>query len=261
MKRDNLQNKKLEQIERDLFEVTRLSDEKIKNIVANPNLFASIENKIKIAENKELNKEAKLSLAGFGWMQPLFENRQLALSAFAILVILTIFMTVITFSNQDSNEFAQKTVEETQTKVIKSQKSIAPTEVKEKESFADEKQTAIKNEKIKTQRFNKKTISAKPSKVSKKKVVKTKRQQKPKATKPNLSQMAENQTPKVFYSLPFNENRTIANENLQVVRTEISRSELFALGLKVQLENVKPKIKAELLVDMDGKARALRLVE
>ena len=61
--------------------------------------------------------------------------------------------------------------------------------------------------------------------------------------------------------MPFNANREFGNENLQIVKAELSQSELFALGINLQLENNFSKIKTELLIGEDGVARAIRVVE
>lgn len=47
----------------------------------------------------------------------------------------------------------------------------------------------------------------------------------------------------------------------QIIRVEMKRSSLFAMGVDVPLENDDPMVKAELLVSRDGVTRAVRLVD
>jgi hypothetical protein len=69
------------------------------------------------------------------------------------------------------------------------------------------------------------------------------------------------QSPEVFYSLAVGRNWEESGEDLQIVRAEISRSELFALGINLSVENESAKVKTDLLVGADGLARAFRFVE
>ncbi len=47
----------------------------------------------------------------------------------------------------------------------------------------------------------------------------------------------------------------------RVVRVDVPRSTLFAMGFDVSLENESPTVKADLLIGPDGVTRAVRLVE
>lgn len=62
-----------------------------------------------------------------------------------------------------------------------------------------------------------------------------------------------------FYALAGNPGE--AGEELQIVRAELSRSSLFALGVNLPIENESERIKTDLLVGADGVARAIRLVK
>jgi hypothetical protein len=46
-----------------------------------------------------------------------------------------------------------------------------------------------------------------------------------------------------------------------VIRVDVPRSTLFAMGFPVSLENESPTVKADLLIGPDGATRAVRLVE
>jgi len=47
----------------------------------------------------------------------------------------------------------------------------------------------------------------------------------------------------------------------RVIRVDVPRSTLFAMGFDVSLENASPTVKADLLIGPDGVTRAIRLVE
>ncbi len=64
-----------------------------------------------------------------------------------------------------------------------------------------------------------------------------------------------------FYPIGFAANAEDAVIDGRVVRVEIPRSALFALGVDVPLENGTRPVKADLLVGSDGVPRGIRLVE
>ena len=73
------------------------------------------------------------------------------------------------------------------------------------------------------------------------------------------SQSGKKPEPEVFYSL--SSGGTIeADGDLRRVRTQLSRSDLFALGVTAPMEDDIATIKADLLIALDGKPRAIRFV-
>jgi len=65
----------------------------------------------------------------------------------------------------------------------------------------------------------------------------------------------------VFHPIGFAERAEDAAIDGRVVRVEMPRSALFALGIDLPLENGTRSVKADLLVGADGTPRAIRLVE
>ena len=65
----------------------------------------------------------------------------------------------------------------------------------------------------------------------------------------------------VFHPIGFAERAEDAVIDGRVVRVEMPRSALFALGIDLPLENGTRSVKADLLVGADGTPRAIRLVE
>ena len=63
-----------------------------------------------------------------------------------------------------------------------------------------------------------------------------------------------------FYALTNAGNLEDAAE-LKIIRTELSRASLFALGVNLPIENETEKFKTDLLVGSDGVARAIRFVK
>jgi hypothetical protein len=64
-----------------------------------------------------------------------------------------------------------------------------------------------------------------------------------------------------FYALTYAGNLGETGEDWQIIRTEISRSSLFALGVNLSIENESEKLKTDLLVGSDGIPRAIRFVK
>jgi hypothetical protein len=64
-----------------------------------------------------------------------------------------------------------------------------------------------------------------------------------------------------FYSLPFAGVFDESKEELQILRVELPRSSLIALGVNLPTESGEASIKTDLLVSSDGVARAVRLLK
>ena len=63
-----------------------------------------------------------------------------------------------------------------------------------------------------------------------------------------------------FYSITYAGDLQESEENGQLVRVELPRESLFAMGITIPTENVADKIKTDLLIGEDGIVRAIRLV-
>jgi len=61
-----------------------------------------------------------------------------------------------------------------------------------------------------------------------------------------------------FYALTYDNNE---DADMRLIRAELPRSSLIALGLNVHLENGNDKVKTDLLVGTDGVPRAIRIVK
>lgn len=65
----------------------------------------------------------------------------------------------------------------------------------------------------------------------------------------------------VFYPVSYAGSQEEMTQGGQIVRTEIPRSSLFAMGVDVPLESANEKIKTDLLVGPDGVVRGVRIVK
>lgn len=265
MKRQNLKNKEIDQIGSRLLKFTKQSNEEIEKIVGNPHLFDSIQTRIKADEQSNLEPEH--GLAVWSWLKLSFINRQAAMSAVAIPIGFIVFATAIVVIKQESTQIAKGIVEpKIQSEIMKAGNLINDSETEIEKDFVSEKSESdkliiSKKKSSKPSKDFTKADSVKSQRTSAKSSVKPKRVKKQKIVKEESPQVAKKEPQKIFYSLPFAENNEAANENLQIVSTELSRSELFALGLDVQLENESSTVETELLVGNDGIARAIRVVE
>ena len=239
MSENDIQNKRLDQFGRKLLETARVRDEEIEKIVAVPQLFDSVKAEIKAAEHSR-RKPKRF----FGdWVTLSFWNRQRSAGALAILTVLAGGAAVIIFKTQDSPQPAEQTIKsETQTQITQVENPPPPSEIKET------KIPAVKNRVSAEQIAFKPGMSKSPNRVRKPDSVK--------ASRSNKKQLQE-----IFYSLGFAGNWEAKDEDLQIVRAELSRAELFALGVNLPVENESAKIKTDLLVSADGVARAIRFVE
>ena len=239
MSKHDLQNERLDQIGRKLLKAVRASNEEIEKIVAAPHLFDSV--KARIKSEKQSRRKPKRFFGDwasvFGW------NRQSAAATFAILIVFVACTAVIIFKNQDSSQSVKQTIKpEIRPQITQAENRLSPFEIKER------KIPMVTNH-VNVERVAFKTKAAKlPTRV-----------RKPNPVKP--PQGSKKQVQEVFYSLAVAGNWEANGEDLQIVRTELSKSELFALGVNLPMENESAKVKTDLLVSADGVARAIRFVE
>lgn len=242
MKKRDLQDEKLKIVERKLLRTGKLSDAEIEKIVAAPQLFQRVRANIKTEESRrETQVKSVFALPNFQYFQ--FWNWQKSVLAFAAIAILIVGAAAMFVRFSNSPEMAQKTA------IEEKQFTAAPVE-KQPEKVSPQSAGTPENE-------------FQPHRIASVKKAKSKNnpQTLPKSAqkKRNLPQKLENQREEPFMALTYAGN--LANEESQIVRVEMSRARLLALGVAVQTENESEKIKTDLLVGSDGVARAIRLVK
>jgi hypothetical protein len=239
MRKQDLQNKKLDEIGRKLFESAALENSEIERIAAAPHLFDSIKAKIKTEESRRKPKHFYVN----------FRNWQMATGAFAILFILAVGASLFIFKAKDSEQIAKETNAPEIPKQNEQVENPAPQDAQDFPEFTTPKNPSVKN-RIIAQRAGFKTETPK---------LKNQASRKPNPSK--HAQSPKNEAEGAFYSLALAGQWEADGEDLQIVRTELSRSQLFALGVNVPVENEAAKIKTDLLVGTNGVPRAIRFVE
>lgn len=233
------QNENLDRIGRRLLQTAKVKGEELDRIVASPQLFEAVKARIKAEKQSRRTPQRFFD----GWINLSFPNRQTIAGAMAILLVTAVCAAVIIFKKQETPQIVERTFDpETKLPITPSERREQLAEIKETEIVA------VKN----------------PTKVERvvhkvKKLKSSYRKLKPDQSK--APQSYEKQSPEVFYSLAIGGNWDADGEDLQVVRAELSRSELFALGVNLPDQEEIAKVKTDLLVGANGVPRAIRFVE
>jgi hypothetical protein len=64
-----------------------------------------------------------------------------------------------------------------------------------------------------------------------------------------------------FYALSYGDDLEEKTSGGRIIRVDMPRSSLFAMGMNIPLENGSEVVKTDLLIGSDGVARAVRIVE
>jgi len=248
-------------------------------------LWTEFQTKLKVAQANNTVKPSNPFAGIFDWKSGIFERLKLtpALVCAALLFIFGISFGLLSLlSNNEVSESALITKTELRSphatgansvEIIKDNPQISQekTGAFKDDSLQIKKRTSenrFSNERIvfdakakktvlKEVRSTKQAFSARERKFLAKVVQLNKRGQMQKLQAGNLESEAEGD----FYSLPFAGIFEHSKEELQMLRVELPRSSLVALGLNPPLENEKGIIKTDLLVSSDGITRAIRLVK
>lgn len=244
MNTPNLQNQRLDRIGRKLLETTQIRSEEIEQIVAAPQLYDSVLTRIKAEQGERKQKNFFDNWRNFSsW------NRQrmsvvFTVAAFFVFGAAGLFIIdkFIRISEQAAaTAEIQMPVITTETQPTPRIFEYSPEITNVKYSVSTPKKIANQSD-FKTKNFKTEKPERKPG--SSKKPVPTEKT-------PNNE----------FYALAFAGNAGENGEDLRIVRAELSRSSLFALGVNLPIENDSEKIKTDLLVGTDGVARAIRFIE
>ncbi len=248
-------------------------------------LWTQLQTKLNVAQANNTVKSPNPLAKMFGWKSGIFERLRFTpvLACAALLFIFGISFGLLSLlSNNEVSESALITKTELRSphatvansvETIKDNPQISQekTEAFKDNSLQIKKRTSgnrFSNERIvfdakakktvfKEVRSTKQAFSARERKFLAKVVQLDKRGQMQQLQAGNLETEAEGD----FYSLPFAGILEHSKEELQMLRVELPRSSLVALGLKPPLENEKGIIKTDLLVSSDGITRAIRLVK
>lgn len=242
MNKRDLQNQKLDRIGRKLLEATKMQSEEIEHIVAAPQLFDSVKARIKAGQNERKSNRF------FGiWRNFQVWNWQKSFAVSAALVVLFFVAFGLVLIIESPQEIEQVDAPQIQ----------MPTE-----SFEIEEKTKFFKDSPEitfTKRTAVKTRAIKQTEVKKENLKNPEPAQKPKFVK-KRTPVETKESNREFYALAYGAPIE-ANEDLKIIRAELSRSSVFALGVNIPIENESEKIKTDLLVGADGVARAIRFVD
>lgn len=237
MKKRNLQNKELDEIGRKLLEAGSLPGDELERIVAAPHLFDAIKARVKAGQERDAESFVS-NRAGFSFL-----SWQGAGAAFAGLVVVVLAIQGWFFlAKHPAPEEAVKRPKPAARETGPLPVSIAPPEFKEDER----EEPAVKPVTLVYREVSKDQASEK--------VNFKKRSQRPR-------QSTEGDSGGEFYSLTFTGSTEEITSGAQVIRVELPRSSLFAMGVDLPVENGSDTVKADLLISADGVTRGVRLVK
>jgi hypothetical protein len=214
---------RLERIERGVLEGSRMIDDEIEDIVAAPHLFRSI--KANIEHERSSPRSATKSL-GTGW------NWRLKLAVSGVLaVVLGIAVGTSFYSRKGPTAETAHEIQ-SQPETVGDQKPFdaTPPTVAQEDSKID--QPVIQRAAVKV-----------PPKAPRK------------ARVEKVEEVSE------FYPLTYTDDQDTNAEGSQVVRVELPRSSLVAMGVDPPVENDGQKVKTDLLIGSDGVMKAVRFVK
>jgi hypothetical protein len=263
MSKRNLNNEEIDRIVRELLgSAGQARREELENIVAAPHLFAAVRAKI-AAEKARRERAAKAVTSGSLWNFSLSFSLPMAGAAVVIFLLIGALGAILSLTGQES--FFEESAKRINTPAPRANedstlnKKSPPAEnnFPPAPPAADAAQAEIKPKTAKSiLTTTAKLVSLKTPAIQRRKVS-AKRERTERAWP-----AVENKTGGEFYALsrPGGLSETPA-EDLRVVRAELSRAALFALGVNLPIEDGAAKVKTDLLVGRDGVARAIRLVE
>lgn len=242
MSRKGLQKQRLDRLERRLYQAAKLQPEELKKIVAAPQLYDSIAAKIKAKPGARKSK----GFTGRQAISSVWIWQRVGI-AFAILAFLAGAVGVTVISRQSSLSPSDE-----QAPATEIQAQLEPIETLQPPNHG-----------ILSKPQNTKNRIPGRKAVFKNQAVQMRRSvQKLGFTKRQASRaQAEGKALGEFYRITFTGNLNEEAEDLKIVRTELSRLTLVALGVNLPLENQSAKIKADLLTGSDGLVRAIRFVK
>ena len=221
-----LKNKDLDVIGRKLVERTRVSDVDIDQIVSSRHLYDLVRARI-AASNIEPKTDNERRIS-FGW-------RYAAVFA-AVLMIVTAGAAMLFISNSRSNSWSAVVVEQVPEAIPVSQ---ARPDHPPKPMFS----------KLPSGRAFQISAKAKPAKTVNKKTERPTR----------VEQVHVPQGE--FYAISFAGDLEDGAAGGRIIRVDMPRSSLFAMGVNIPLENGREMIKTDLLIGSDGVTRAVRIFE
>ena len=231
MQKRKLDNQEMDAIAKRLLAAHRLTDTEIDRIAAAPGSFMGVLSRIR---NTEPAEDVKIGLAGF-----LVAHRMIAGTSLAAILCISAFAL---FLQQDR---AGLVISNIHTPVKGSGETRPSTPQVEYVKGFTSGRADIQSD-----------VPAEPPTIQNA-IQREVRRPQPRVEQASYTQNNENHFVAVTYMGDGGESA----RDGRVVRVDVPRSTLFAMGFNVSLENDSPTVKADLLIGPDGVTRAVRLVE
>ena len=231
MQKRKLDNQELDAIGKRLLAASRLTEAEIDNIAAAPGSFEGVLTRIR---NSEPARDPKVGIAGF-----LLAHGAIAGTSLAAILCISAFAL---FLQQDRASFVSHIIH---TPVAKPDEARPTTPqvvyVKGFTSGRADIQLDVPVETPTVQNAIQREVH----------------RPQPRVEQARYSQNNENH----FVAMTYMGDGGESARGGRVVRVDVPRSTLFAMGFAVSLENDSPTVTADLLIGPDGVTRAVRLVE
>ncbi len=239
---NDLRNEKIRRLERKVLKAGRVSAEELREIVSAPQPFDKISARIKLAQETEqapeaaFRKQEKSSL----WSLP-----KIGLAFGGFIVLLAGVYGLFFFPRTDFP-------------VSQLTESVAAPEIKRQTAAVDNPGTG---ENEKAENSTGESVRTAKQIAFKNKFSKAERRTSGMIQSRKTIRPADIEPEEAFYPLAFAENLEEAKEAGQVIRVELTRSSLLALGVNPPTDDENLKVKTDLLIGADGVAHGIRFVK
>ncbi|HUR99643.1 MAG TPA: hypothetical protein VMZ26_16375 [Pyrinomonadaceae bacterium] len=224
-----LEKKTLDEIAKALVKADAPSPRDIEGIIANPALFDSVRARVKLAANEPAPK-------------PFLFFGRTAMASFASVALVGIIVFALLAFNTKSPDMAAVPVPETPGHREVTKKFDRPDRVAAPD--LPRTQTSV--------RADRASSRADVPDVPEVKISRPRR---------SAAQQIRYEGEGDFYALSYAGDPNETERGGRIVRVDIPRSTLFAMGVDVPLENESETVKADLLIGSDGVTRAIRVVK
>lgn len=237
MKKQHLQSDERHRLHRKLLKAATVPGEQIEKVVAAPHLFKAIRAGIGAEKAQREAKRAlvgRVNLAAWNW-------QRFAVSTVAVAVMIT--LGVLGLFKYSERYYSLPEIAHDNGPEVRPMNVPQPPEPVQDNSESGALQHLLTSRPAPARKVRAEAQRAVKTRPAKTRIPR------------EVEQVSE------FYPLTYTGSLEISKENAQIIRVELPRSSLFAMGINVPVENEKDnRVKADLLIGEDGVMRAVRLV-
>lgn len=222
-----MNNQELDAIGKRLFAASRLTEEEIDRIASGPDMFDGVRRRILQQEKPAVSRSrSPFRRLAFGS----------SLAGFLFLGIFAIYLqqNQLGYVNSSGSDLGSN-----QARALTPQVRIVKGFTQARATFLDEEVTIPVTPRVEHA------------------VQRETRRPQPRLERASYTPKQEND----FVAVTYVGETAESTRGGRVIRVDVPRSTLFAMGFPVSLENESPTVKADLLIGPDGVTRAVRLVE